>query len=221
MTRIAFILIAAFLSINAVAQNSLPVKTWNGHSDSAYVLFISGDGGFNKFTSSLCEEINDAGYSLTAINARSYFWDKKSPQETTDDIMTFLKEQLTTKTNFSLCLIGYSFGADVIPFVVNRLPESVKQKITSVILLSPSGTTDFEIHWSDIFGGNSKREMDVVAEINKMVVKKVAVLSGDEEEGIPANEIHLPNCTVEKIPGGHHFDGNMSAVAKAVIRYIK
>jgi type IV secretory pathway VirJ component len=63
--------------------------------------------------------------------------------------------------------------------------------------------------------------MDVVAEINKMVVKKVAVLSGDEEEGIPASEIHLPNCAIEKLPGGHHFDGNTSAVAKVVIGYIR
>src|SRR5689334_5384954 len=150
ITKIAIMLIGAFLSVAAASQNSLPLKTWSGHSDSTYVLFISGDGGLNKFTSSLCEEINEAGYSLSAINARSYFWDKKTPQQTTDDILMFLKEQLMKKPDFSLSLIGYSFGADVVPFVVNRLPESVKRKITSVILLSPSGTTDFEIHWSDI-----------------------------------------------------------------------
>lgn len=55
------------------------------------------------------------------------------------------------------------------PFIVNRLPDSMREKIMTVILVSPSRSTDFEIHWSDMFDGNTPRSMDVVDEINKIV----------------------------------------------------
>src|SRR6476620_103926 len=219
--RLVIILFASFLAADVTAQNSLPVKTWIGHSDSC-ILFISGDGGLNSFSNSLCERINGAGYTLWAIDARSYFWEKKTPQETAADILLFLREHLARKNNFSLSLIGYSFGADVLPFIVNRFPDSMKQKITSAILLSPSRTTDFEIHWSDILGGSIKRNMDVLTELNKMTsVKKVAVLFGNEEVSLPVNAIHLTNCTVEKLPGGHHFDRNTVALAEMLIKHLK
>ena len=218
--RIAIIVLVLFLSLDAAAQGSLPVKTWSGNADSTYVLLISGDGGLNNFTSNLCADINSAGYPLSAVNAKSYFWEKKTPEQTTADILLFLRGQKANKSNFHLCLLGYSFGADVVPYIVNRFPDSIKERLSSVILLSPSGSTDFEIHWSDMLGGKTKRSMDVVTEINRMNVKKVALLSGDEEAGLPAHAIHLPNCAIEKLPGGHHFDGNTGVIAGAMMKYI-
>src|SRR4030095_8505034 len=98
--------------------------------------------------------------------------------------------------------------ADVIPFIVNKLPDLLKKKLVCVILLSPSTTTDFEIHWSDLLGSNKKRSMDVVAEINRMGNYKTVTLFGSDEHGFPVKSIKLPNYINEKLPGGHHYDGD-------------
>jgi type IV secretory pathway VirJ component len=44
-----------------------------------------------------------------------------------------------------LILIGYSFGAEVLPFVVNRLPEELRAKVQLLVFLGPSATAQFEL----------------------------------------------------------------------------
>ena len=201
--------------------NSLPVKEWSSTAENPFVLYITGDGGFNSFSIDLCTALNKAGHSVCSVNAKSYFWNKKTPEQSSTDITAYLTKQFNSRKNQQLILAGHSFGADVMPFIVNRLPEAIRKKIVSVILLSPSGSTDFEIHWSDIFGGNKQRSMDVVAEINKLTVPKTVTFFGSDETDFPVKNIKLKNYTNEILPGGHHFDGNTAEVAKTMIKYFK
>lgn len=41
-------------------------------------------------------------------------------------------------------LIGYSLGADVMPFLAGRLPEDLRQQVAAVTLLGPGRTASFE-----------------------------------------------------------------------------
>ena len=220
MNKIFISLVSPLIVLTVSAQaNNLPVKEWSSSSQTPFVLYISGDGGFNKFSVGLCNTINKAGYSITSINAKSYFWDKKTPEQAAKDITTYLDKQFQKRKNQQLVLAGYSFGADVMPFVVNKLPDSIKKKLVSIVLLSPSTSTDFEVHWSDIFGGSKKRNMDVVAEINKMNTLKTTTIFGSDEGDFPVNDIKLKNYKNEILPGAHHFDDNMNEVAKTMMKY--
>ena len=202
-----------------VRTGNLPVKEWNTTAETPFVLYISGDGGFNTFSTGLCNAISKEGYSIAAVNAKSYFWNKKTPGQTAKDIADYLVNKLNNRKNQQLVLAGYSFGADVIPFIVNKLPDPVKKKLISTVLLSPSTSTDFEIHWWDMFGSNMKRNMNVVAEINKMGLQKTVTIFGSGEDDFPVTDIKLKYYRNEDLPGGHHFDGNTDEVAKTMIKY--
>lgn len=214
--------ILSFIVVGTVAaQTNLPVKHWNASDQNPYVLYISGDGGFNEFSTGLCNAINHRGYAITALNAKTYFWNKKTPEQTTADVSTTIESQLAHRNNKNLVLIGYSFGADVMPFIVNRLSPALKARLLTVMLLSPSSSTDFEVHWSDFFGANKRRSMDVVSEMNKMQLQKTITIIGVEETHFPVKDIKLKNYTNENLPGGHDFDGNAEEVAKAVTKYFR
>jgi type IV secretory pathway VirJ component len=190
----------------------LPVTVWNASThDKPLVFYISGDGGMNRFSTELCETINNEGYDVIALNARSYFYSKKTPEQTTIDFSNYLSQKINGRTNQQIVLIGYSFGADVVPFILNRLPKNIHNKVIVSFLMASSGSTDFEIHWSDILGGNSKRNMDVVPEINK--------LNGDHELDI--NKITLNKYAREVLPGGHHFDGDTDEITKVIIKHVQ
>lgn len=210
-----------FLMNGFTQTGNLPLKEWNAITSYPFVLYISGDGGLNSFSTDLCTTINKAGYSITALNAKSYFWDKKTPEQAASDIAGYLNKQFKRRPDQQLVLAGYSFGADVMPFIVNRLPDSVQKRLVSVVLLSPSTSTDFEVHWTDIFGGNKKRSMDVVAAINNMYPVKTTTIFGDDEDDFPVKDIKLKNYTNKVLPGGHHFDGNTGEVAKTMLSYFK
>ncbi|MFT3676411.1 MAG: AcvB/VirJ family lysyl-phosphatidylglycerol hydrolase [Chitinophagaceae bacterium] len=192
----------------------LPVQEWAGANDKPLVLYISGDGGLNDFSKSLCAGINGKGYNVTAINSRSYFWDKKTPGQTASDINNYITGKLKGRVSQQIILIGYSFGADVAPFVANRLDSNLSGKLKSVILLSPSGSTDFEIHWSDLLGGDRKRSSDVVAEINKMKVNRLATVFGSNETDFPVSNIKVSHYYNYRLTGGHHYAGNIEDLVR-------
>lgn len=217
---VLFILQLQLIALTGHSQvTNLPVKEYVSASSTPYIFYISGDGGFNTFSSDLCTGIQKAGYTIASLNAKSYFWNRKSPEQATLDIVGYLQKQLKNRKNQDLILVSYSFGADILPFIVNRLPDSLKKNLMAVFLLSPSTSTDFEIHWLDMLGGSNRRDMDVVEEINKMGQQKTISIFGSEEKGFPVNEVRLKNFSNHIIPGGHHFEGNIDTLVKLLQKY--
>lgn len=207
-----------FLRPSILQAQDLPLKEWPANADDKPLIFyISGDGGMNKFSTSLCEKLNKKGFDVIALNARSYFWDKKTPERTATDINNLLAKKLNERKNEQIVMIGYSFGADVLPFILNRLPKNTDDKVLVSYLLASSGSTDFEIHWADIFGSNTKRSMDVVSEINKLTDEKVVIISASDDKTLAVNRITLKRFTHEVLPGGHHFDGATDEIVKAML----
>ena len=210
--------IAPFLKPSSLKAQDLPLKEWSANShDKPLIFYISGDGGMNKFSTSLCEALNHKGFDVVALNARTYFWDKKTPEKTAADVTALLTKKLNGRSNEQIVMIGYSFGADVLPFILNRIPKSIDDKVLVSYLLASSGSTDFEIHWADIFGSNTKRSMDVVAEINKLTDKKVVIISASDDKTLAVNRITLKRFTHEMLPGGHHFDGDTPEIVEAIL----
>lgn len=214
-----FFLLLTWPLLKATAQNPLPLKVWQGKADHPMVFYISGDGGMNNFSTNLCADINKARYQVTAMDARNYFWHKKTPEQTTSDISKYLEREMALFPTPRIILVGYSFGADVTPFIVNMMPATLKEKLMSVVMLSPSTSTDFEIHVTDLFGGNSKRSMEVLPAINAMNIPKAAIIFGSDEMAYGKKRVTLRNCMLVTIHGNHHYDGDAQKVASVIIKY--
>lgn len=211
---------AIFTGAIALAQN-FPAKEWKTPShDKPLIFYISGDGGLNKFSTAMCESLNKKGYDVTALNARSYFDDKKTPEQTAEDIKNYLLRKTSGRKNKEVVLIGYSFGADVLPFVLNRLPKNLLNNIKASFIMASSGNTDFEIHWADLFGKGKKREMDVVSEINKLTVDNLVIINASDEQDLAVNKINLKKYSHEVLPGGHHFDGDTEEITEVIMNHI-
>jgi len=220
MKKIFSAFIFSLFILSSFAQKSkLPLKEWNTAVDKPLVFYISGDGGYTSFSEGLCTALNTAGHKVTSFNSKSYFDDKKTPQQTTDDIVNYLNDKFNKRNDQQFVLVGYSFGADITPFVVNLFPDSIKKKLVSVVLLSPSTSTDFETHVWDKLGLKKKRNMDVVAEVNKLGAIKTTIILGNDDDEFPIKSIKLKNYVHELLPGGHHYEGNTDEVAKKMMKY--
>ena len=214
------IILSSLLGRIFAQQEPFPVKQWTAPGQKPFVFFISGDGGVRHFFADLCQDIHQAGYTVAALDANGFFWKRKSPTQAAELVSSYLQRELSQRPNVKLVLAGYSFGADAVPFIVNALPFELRQKLISVLLLSPSASTDLEIHIADMFVEGRKRSMDVVQAVNHMGEVKTVTIVGSEEHQFPVADIRLKNYTNEIIPGGHHFDGRPDLVATAMLRYL-
>ena len=146
-----------------------------------------------------------------------YFWDKKTAQKTATDISKLIHTYQMLWKKKKVLLVGYSFGADVMPFVYNNLDKSLQAEIINISLISPSAKTDFEIHLMVMLGSRGGGE-SVPEAINKISNKLITLLFGNDENEFPIKELTIRNYVSVKLTGGHHYDGDEANVVDAVLK---
>jgi len=120
----------------------------------------------------------------------------------------------------SFIFVGYSFGADVLPFIVNNLDEDTKAYIGGLAMMSPDKLGDFEIHVLDMLSlGSPKNKFDVPSEAKKIQKIKVLALFGDEEPEDEVQDFRDIGLTIETIPGSHHYNNDVNAVVAAICKH--
>jgi len=223
MKRNITILFFLFILTEALSaqKTSLPLS-WYSNADTAkpLIFYISGDGGFNKFSTSFMQSLNQLGYSVIGLNAKSYFWTKQTPQDAAKAIEGAINDSNKQWKKKNVVLIGYSFGADVAPFMLTHFSPAMAAKVSHLILLSPSPKTDFEVHVLQMLGLGKNAGESVPAEINK-ISKRVSFIVGDDEIEFPFSQVTIKNKRIIKMPGGHHYDGDVNALAKQIVSLIK
>ena len=82
---------------------------------------------------------------VIGVDALRYFWKEKQPQEVAGDLARIIDTYRKQWKVRNVVLIGYSFGADIIPATYNLLPERAKSHVVQLSLLGLSTEVDFEI----------------------------------------------------------------------------
>ncbi|TKK69002.1 hypothetical protein FC093_09935 [Ilyomonas limi] len=206
------VLLILFLFINTkVMAQSLPVDTFNSNDvQKPLIFYLTGDGGMNNFSRSFVKEWNSKGYPVAALNIKSYLWKGKTPDKAAADITGLLRRYINDWKRQSVVLIGYSLGADILPFVQTRLAADVSNHVSDVVLISPSATTDFKVHL--LYGSDG---VNVPAEINKLT-KPTLVLFGNNEKNVPEKSIINKHVAILKVPGDHHYNNEVAMLVQQI-----
>src|SRR3954452_22702615 len=109
-------------------------------------VLLSGDGGRAELGKSGAAGLAAAGVPTIGWSSLRYFWSPKTPEQTAADLSRVVGRYTRAWNKPRVILIGYSFGADVLPFVMTRLAPDVKSRIIDVVLFGPGLTASFEFH---------------------------------------------------------------------------
>jgi type IV secretory pathway VirJ component len=185
------------------------------------VFMISGDGGWTSFDHSLGEMLADKGMPVIGLDAQKYFWNEKTPQETALEISKAVVHYMQQWNKKSFILIGYSFGASIVPFVANRITGNIKESLKAIFSLSPDEKGDFEIHIADMLSFSSSEDnYDVIQEMKKVKGPRINIIFGLDEEVSERNKFVLSGVQMKLLPGNHHYNNNYKAVAEVVMEGI-
>lgn len=205
-----------------VAALPLHVLETSVESKLPLFVFISGDGGWNTFNESLCTNLTQQGIPVVALDSQKYFWKNKTPDQTANDLQSVIETYQKLWKRDRFVLAGYSFGANIIPFLANRLPQNIKNNLVLLILISPDKRGDFEIHLSDMLNlGLSKGKYDVIQEIRESDLNKYLVIFGSDESESTHQAFQQAGLKMEILQGNHHFDSGYDAVAERIVEEVK
>ncbi len=192
-----------------------------GLKDAVFYL-VSGDGGWNNFDNTFCEDLSKKGIPVVGLDSKKFFWKAKTPEETTLALQQVIEIYNKKFARDSFVITGYSFGADIVPFIVNKLSPDFKKKLSRVILMSPDRFGDFEIHLSDMLNmGLSKRKYNVVEEVKKINFVTTTCIFGKNEETINIKSFKETGSEVIILPGDHHYNDNFRILSDTLIRLLQ
>jgi type IV secretory pathway VirJ component len=222
--RILLITVFIFSSFFTKAQDvsSLPLTPFpitNIEPEKALIVYISGDGGLNSFSKQFCQALNDKGYPVVLFNSLKYFWSKKTAQQASTDVQKTIQYYKASWKKNKVVILGYSFGADVLPFIYTRLAKDVQNSVKNLVMVSPSNTTDFEVHVNQMFGKKQTDGVSVPDEINKIADKPLLFIQAQKEpERVEVERLKIHNYKLVVLKGGHHYDNNGGEVADMIVQ---
>ena len=198
----------------------LPLSITNAkisNKEAPVALFISGDGGWYSFEQLIADNLANLGIPTIGLDAKKYFWNRKSPDETARDMAKALDYYSRKWERNKYILIGYSLGAEIVPFIETRLPEEIESRIESSVLLSPAATTDFEIHITSMLGmGNRQNTYNVIDEINKLKTGIVLAIFGEDEKSQVPKQLTGKSVKISFLPGDHHYKFDLPLVIRTM-----
>ncbi|MGU7768551.1 virulence factor family protein [Burkholderia sp. MR1-5-21] len=181
-------------------------------------IVISGDGGWRDLDKTIGEALQRDGVSVVGIDALRYFWSEKPPAQTSRDLARVMRTYMKRWQATNVALVGYSFGADVMPFAYNRLPADLRDKVSVMSLLGFAPAADFQIRVTGWLGmPASDNALKVAPEIAKVPPGIVQCFYGEAEKETMCPALASTGVELIKTQGEHHFGRDYIALEKRIL----
>ncbi|HVZ48729.1 MAG TPA: AcvB/VirJ family lysyl-phosphatidylglycerol hydrolase, partial [Gemmatimonadaceae bacterium] len=118
-----------------------------------------------------------------------------------------------------LVLLGYSRGADVAPFIANRLSAAVRKRLDGLVLISPSGRATFELTLRDVVTQRPRAtDLPVMPELERLRGTPLICAYGGDERSAFCTRLDSTLARTVVRSGGHALDADDGPdIAKLIV----
>ncbi len=186
-----------------------------GHGDTFAVL-LSGDGGWAGIDKDVSAALAEKGIPVAGLDTLRYFWSARTPEGLAADLDRILRYYAAHWKKSRIILIGYSQGANVLPFAINRLPPDSRALVAHTVLMGLGGLASFKFHLGNWFGGEAGG-VPILPEVLKLGSEATLCIYGEDEEDSLCPQIPAGHVQALALPGGHHFDKDYDKLAEIIL----
>jgi type IV secretory pathway VirJ component len=216
VSTVAFLVL---LSTTVLTDLPLVEVAAKGAPNHTMAVLISGDGGWAAIDQSIANTLAEHGIAVVGINSLRYFWRERKPEEIAGDLTRVIAAYRTKWKRDDVVVIGYSRGADVLPFAVPRMNAETRRAIRLVALLAPSTEATFQFHMADWL--RDPHGLPTLPEARKLRGMRVLCVHGDAETDSLCTQLDAGLARDLTLHGGHHFDGKYGAIAARILEELK
>jgi type IV secretory pathway VirJ component len=221
-------LLGAYERLTAQAVSTLPpppaslselplVEVRAKSAGPTFAVMLSGDGGWAGLDKQVAAALAGEGIDVVGVDSLRYFWKERTPQGLADDLDRVVRYYAAQWHKTGAILIGYSQGADVLPFAINRLPPASRQLVTHSVLMGLGLNASFEFHVGNWLG--STGGVPIKPEAAKLQPGRTLCIYGADESDSLCPQLAPASVQARKLPGGHHFDGAYDELATMIIGF--
>jgi len=179
-------------------------------------IFLSGDGGWVGLDRGVSDELAKHSIPIIGWDSLKYFWSPRTPQGAAQDLDRVMRHYSQAWGKSHVLLIGYSQGADTMPFMVNRLPAQTHDMVGLTTLLGISDNALFEFHVANWLG-NPSGGLATAPELRRWSGAPYLCLYGEDDGDSACAQLTGKEGVAVKMPGGHHFGGGYADIAAEIL----
>ena len=181
-----------------------------------FAIIMSGDGGWAGLDQDVAAALSAKGIPVIGLDSLRYYWTARTPDGLAADTDRMIRYYLAHFGKQRVLLIGYSQGADVLPFAVNRLPAATRARVALVAVMGMSEHALFEFHLSSWIS-DSNSGPATLPEISRIAGVPVLCIYGADESDSLCPQLDPKKFKIVKLKGGHHFDGDYANLARQIL----
>ena len=184
-------------------------------------VVLTGDGGWAPIDRRIAADFAARGVPVVGLDSRAYLKDERTPEEAAVDVARVIRRYTSEWAVQRVAIVGYSRGADMAPFIVNRLPSELRREVSLIALLGPAERANFQFHWSDMFSDRSRpSDRPILPELERLRGTPVLCVYGKDEKESLCRLADTSAVRVNQRAGAHHFDGDYDAIATVILGLI-
>ena len=193
-----------------------PFPAAAGAEGRVFAVVLTGDGVTGGTGKKVARDLARAGVPAVVWHSLRYYWRPRTPEEAARDLDAVVRHYARAWGRDRVVLVGFSMGADVLPFLVNRLPPETRARVGGVALLGLAHDAVFEFRVEQWWGTSSAPRRATRPEVERLAGLPVVCVwgRGDEKAACPA--MATAPLRVVALRGGHHFDGDEARLLRVV-----
>jgi type IV secretory pathway VirJ component len=217
--RLALLLLASAAVAQSAGVADLPLVELAADSARPYLaVFLTGDGGWADLDRQVSARLVAAGIPVVGWNSLKYYWVQRTLEEASRDLERILGFYLAKWRKTQVVLVGYSRGADVLPFLASRLPPRRLKQVRLLALLGPATSNRFEPLATEYTHlGTRAPELPLAPEVGKMRGLRILAFYGAEETDSLCKGADPGLLECVELAGGHHFAGAYARIAERIL----
>ena len=194
----------------------VPARKTTANRDVMAIVY-SGDGGWAGIDRDVAGQLANAGIPVVGVDSLSYFWTARTPTGAARDLRQLILSFSQHWKRPRVLLVGYSFGADTLPLMVDALDGPARARIARMSLLGLSATADFQFHLSSWLDISSDNGLPTVPAVTRLRGLPMQCVRGEDESDSACPQIPAGLAQQYLVPGGHHFDRNAPLLTQIVL----
>jgi type IV secretory pathway VirJ component len=207
---------AGIADVRGLPLIELPAKRMEANR---FAIMLTGDGGWRRIDSRVTNRFREEGIPVVGFLTPDYYGTTRSAEESGCALERVIRFYKALWRCDRVLVIGYSRGADILPFMLSRLPAEVRDSIDVVALLGLEPTIDFRYHPSWIpFYHPREPQFAVLPEMQKLRGYRMLCFYGEKEKNSLCQALDPQMVTIIRERGSHHFAGNYAGIAEAILR---
>ena len=196
------------------------VEVPSSQASDVFAVLVSGDGGWAGLDQKVAAVMAARGVPVVGLDALRYFWKPRTPEGLARDMDRLLQHYARQWKKSRVVLVGYSQGADVLPFALNRMSSASSSLVHHTVLIGPGEKASFEFKLSNWLTRN-QLGVPLQPELERLSGTSTTCIYGSDDRDSICPGVSPDFAAPVPLKGDHHFGGNYGLLAEQILRAAK